>query len=78
MLGSFIFILLIYIVLTCKLPIKKRSILIFSILVIFSGIREGIGYDYYFYLDISDQNIGKRTVELIPTIIANIARITNP
>ncbi|WP_419072269.1 EpsG family protein [Phocaeicola coprocola] len=78
MLGYFIFILLIYIVLTCKLPIKKRSILIFSILVIFSGIREGIGYDYYFYLDISDQNIGKRTVELIPTIIANIARITNP
>ena len=78
MLGYLIFIFSIYIVLTCKLSIEKKSILIFSILVVFSGIREGIGYDYYFYLDMSNQNIGKRTMEIIPTIIANMARATNP
>lgn len=80
MLGYLIFFLLLLIITTGKLSPKRKIISTCILLISFSGIRYGIGYDYYMYYDLVVKygETGVRQVEPIPSFFLWLASQSSP
>lgn len=75
MLGYILFFLFVLLVDSIHLSNKRKILLAFFIIFIFTGFRYGIGFDYFTYCELmKDYNY---STELIPTIFMNIARETH-
>lgn len=80
MIGYVLFFLLIFISYKISKNTKELRILCLLIVVIFAGIRYGIGSDYGMYYDLVSFYgcKGQREVEYIPSLLLLLASKTNP
>lgn len=77
MTGYILFFLLLLLILNSNKPVIIKQIASFVVIVLFAAIRDGIGFDYYLYLDLAGSNLVNREIEPIPFLFAEIARHSN-
>ena len=76
MIGYLIFFIFVFLIDNLKLPLEKKYISAFVVISVFSGIRYGIGYDYfYYYMMIITP--GLPSSEPIPQLFLDLARVTH-
>ena len=76
MIGYLIFFIFVFLIDNLKLPLEKKYISAFFVISVFSGIRYGIGYDYfYYYMMIITP--GLPSSEPIPQLFLDLARVTH-
>lgn len=75
MIGYFIFFVLLLIIGHSKISNSSKLVLSFVLISLFSGLRYGIGYDYFSYYEIIQ--VGNLNTELIPQILIDVAHNTH-